>query len=169
MGLCLALVGEARTSDTLYAGGPELTEEARTAGVPTSRSSPPLRFTPSRAPGGSSPLAFWLDQSLISFMNRPIGVIRPPTPVAARLAQIIGPHQGRTGPRFHRVAASATSICSAATAGVRWSMRSTIFRIDSSRLLPRLGDLIRVAGFLLGDRDEASHACGVIARGCPPD
>jgi hypothetical protein len=60
-----------------------------------------------RAPGGSSPLAFWLDQSLISFYELPHR--RPyahPAPRAASVRPDHGPHPGRTGPRFHRPAGS---------------------------------------------------------------
>jgi hypothetical protein len=101
MRLCLALGGaEDRTSGTLYAGAPELTEEARTvrAGY---RALPLLCGSLRHAPlAGAAPLAFWLDQSLISFMNCPIGVIRPPAPRAARLAQIMVPTWGGPGRAF---------------------------------------------------------------------
>jgi hypothetical protein len=49
-------------------------------------------FAPSR-----SPSRFGSAKSLISFMNGPIGVIRPPAPRAARLVQLWSPHQGGPG------------------------------------------------------------------------
>jgi hypothetical protein len=104
MRLCLAVGGaEDRTSGTLYAGAPELTEEARTvrAGY---RALPLLCGSLRHAPlAGAAPSHSGSISPSSRFMNCPIGVIRPPARRAARLVQLV-PTPRRTGPRFHRPA-----------------------------------------------------------------